>query len=143
MSEIFSSSFYKTLVLSAFIFVLLDLLWLAVIARPFYLRHFGYLATVENGKIVFNLYAGIAAQFIISAGLTTVITLVLNQHHGLAASVFAGAFAGFVIYATYDLTNLSFVKGYTFLMSAVDIAWGTAQGVFAGVYVYFLSKFFS
>ena len=54
-----------------------------------------------------------------------------------------GAAAGFAMYATYDLTNLSFVRGYPLLMSAVDIAWGTAQGACAGVYVYHLMRLWS
>ncbi len=138
-----SQAFVKTAVLSAVIFVILDLLWLAVIARPFYLKHFGYLSNVENGRIVFNLYAGILAQVIISLAIVSVITLALNTQNRLSVSVIAGALAGFALYATYDLTNLSFVKGYGVLMSVVDIAWGTMQGVFSGLYVFFLLKYFS
>ena len=33
-------------------------------------------------------------------------------------------------------------EGYTLYISIIDIAWGTAQGFFAGVYVYFLTRFF-
>ena len=143
MSVLLSQTFVKTAAVSVIIFVILDLIWLAVIASPFYLKHFGYLAQVENGKIVFNLYAGFLAQVIISLAIVSVITLALNTWHALPASVIAGAITGFALYATYDLTNLSFVKGYGVLMSIVDIAWGTMQGIFAGFYVYFLTKYFS
>ena len=136
-------AFTKTAAASLIIFISLDLLWLSIIARPFYLKHFGYLAQVENGKIVFNMYAGVSAQIIISIALVSVITLALNAKDTLLTSVAAGALAGFALYATYDLTNLSFIKGYGMLMSAVDIAWGTMQGVFAGFYVYFFARYFS
>lgn len=135
--------FLKTAVLSVFIFIFLDLSWLAVIASPFYLKHFGYLARVENGKIVFNMYAGISAQVIIALTLVSVISLALNAQNTLVTSVVAGALTGFALYVTYDLTNMSFVKDYGLLMSVVDIAWGTMQGIFAGLYVYFLTKYFS
>ena len=143
MGFLLSLSFVKTAVISAVIFIILDLLWLAVIASSFYLRHFGYLAEVENGKIVFNLYAGIMAQVVISLAIVSVITLAISTQNTLPASVIAGALTGFALYATYDLTNLSFVKGYGVLASVVDIAWGTMQGVFAGFYVYYLTKYFS
>ncbi|HQO39102.1 MAG TPA: DUF2177 family protein [Spirochaetota bacterium] len=143
MNFFLSPPFLKTAAVSVIIFIFLDMLWLAIIASPFYLKHFGYLARVENDKIVFNLYAGIFAQAIISLGLSAVITLALNTQNSLLTAIITGAFAGFVIYGTYDFTNMSFVKGYSLLMSLVDVAWGTTQGIFAGIYVYFLSRFFS
>lgn len=143
MESINFQVFLKTAAVSIVIFIVLDMLWLAVIAKSLYFKHFSYLATVENGKIVFNLFAGILAQIIISLAITAVIALTLSTHHSLVASIAAGALAGFALYATYDLTNLSFVKGYGVLISIVDIAWGTAQGVFAGFYVFYLIKYFS
>lgn len=143
MNFFLSPPYFKTAAVSVFIFIILDMLWLALIASPFYLKHFGYLAQVENGKIVFNLYAGIGAQVIISLGLSAVITLALNTQNTLLTSIITGAAAGFVIYGTYDFTNMSFVKGYGLLMSLVDVAWGTTQGFFAGIYVFFLNRFFS
>jgi len=143
MNFIISPAFFKTAAVSVVIFIILDLVWLAVIASPFYIKHFGYLAQVENGKIIFNIYAGVSAQIIISLALVSVITLALNAQNTLITSVITGALTGFAIYATYDLTNMSFIKGYGLLMSLVDIAWGTMQGIFAGIYVYFLTKYFS
>jgi uncharacterized membrane protein len=90
MGVFMSQAFIKTASLSAVIFIILDLLWLAVIASPFYLKHFGHLATVENGKIVFNLYAGILAQVVIALAIVSVITLALNTQNTLLTSVIAG-----------------------------------------------------
>jgi uncharacterized membrane protein len=72
-----------------------------------------------------------------------VIVLALSAANTVIASTAAGAAAGFALYATYDLTNLSFIRGYPVLMSAVDIAWGTFQGAFAGVYVFYLIRLFA
>ncbi len=128
---------------SVVVFIALDLLWLAIIARRLYFKYFSYLAEIKNGSIVFNLYAGIAAQAVISCALTGVIVLALNAADTVIASTAAGAAAGFALYATYDLTNLSFIRGYPVLVSAIDIAWGTLQGAFAGVYVFYLIRLFS
>lgn len=142
MNYFFSAAFLKVAGISIFIFILLDMLWLAIIARRLYFSQMGYLASVENGRIVFNLPVGILAQVIIALGLAVFVSLAIMVENRLAAAVCTGAFAGFVLYCTYDLTNLSFVKGYPVLMSVADIAWGTVQGLFAGVYVFYLSRFF-
>ena len=54
-----------------------------------------------------------------------------------------GALLGFVAYGTYDLTNLSTVKGFTPAVAMVDMAWGTVlTGVSAAGGVW-ISKFFA
>ena len=142
MHYFFSAAFFKVAGVSIFIFIVLDMLWLAVVARNLYFRQMSYLASVENGRIVFNLPVGILAQVIIALGLAVFVSLAIMVENRLAAAVCTGAFAGFALYCTYDLTNLSFVKDYPVLISVVDIAWGTAQGLFAGFYVYYLTRFF-
>ncbi len=143
MQFFISSTFFKVAGISIVIFIVLDLLWLAVIARPIYFKHLGYLAAVENGRIVFNLPVGLIVQAIIAVGLVVFVSLGLQVNHHLATAVGVGAFAGFVMYCTYDLTNLSFVKGYPVAITLIDIAWGTFQGLLSGVYVYYLTRWFS
>ena len=63
--------------------------------------------------------------------------------NGLWASVLLGGFIGCVMYCTFDLTNLSFIKGWPVGVTLIDIAWGTAQGAMAGGYVSALWKAFS
>ena len=142
MHYFFSAAFFKVAGVSIFIFIVLDMLWLAVVARNLYFRQMSYLASVENGRIVFNLPVGILAQVIIALGLAVFVSLAIMVENRLAAAVCTGAFAGFALYCTYDLTNLSFVKDYPVLISVVDIAWGTAQGLLAGFYVFYLTRFF-
>lgn len=142
MDYFFSSTFFKVAGISVIIFILLDMLWLAFIARSLYFRELSYLAEVENGRIVFNLPAGILAQVIIALGLAVFVSLAIMVDNRLVSAIGMGAFAGFVLYCTYDLTNLSFVKGYPLFISLVDIAWGTFQGLLAGIYVFYLTSFF-
>ena len=143
MNYFLSSTFLKVAGLSIVIFIILDLVWLSVVARGVYFRQMSYLATVENGRIVFNLPVGLSVQAIIALGLAVFISLGLLVENTLAISLCVGAFAGFVMYCTYDLTNLSFIRGYPVAITVIDIAWGTAQGLFAGFYVFFLTRFFS
>lgn len=142
MNYFFSAAFIKISLVSTVIFVILDLLWLALIANKIYFNSLGYLADIKDGKIVFNLKAGLTIQVIIAAGLVFFISMALQLNNTLMTSMTAGAVSGFILYATYDMTNLSFIKGYTLYITIIDMAWGTAQGFFAGIYVYFLTKFF-
>jgi uncharacterized membrane protein len=142
MNYFFSATFIKISLVSAVIFIVLDLLWLALIANKIYFNSLGYLAEIKDGKIVFNLKAGITVQVIIAVGLVFFISMALQLNNTLMTSMTVGAISGFILYATYDMTNLSFIKGYTLYITIIDMTWGTAQGLFAGVYVYFLTKFF-
>lgn len=143
MDYFFSTAFFKVAGISVVIFILLDMLWLAVIAQNLYFRQMSYLASIDNGRIMFNLPVGILAQVIIALGLAVFISLALMVDNRLVAALGTGAFAGFVLYCTYDLTNLSFIKGYPVFISVVDIAWGTVQGFLAGCYVFYLTRFFA
>lgn len=143
MNYFVSSTFLKVAGCSILIFIILDLLWLSLVAKSLYFKHMSYLATVENGRIVFNLPVGLGVQGIIALGLAVFVSLGLLVENTLPAAVIIGGFSGFVLYCTYDLTNLSFVRGYPVAITVIDIAWGTAQGIFSGFYVFYLTRFFS
>lgn len=143
MSYFFSSTFVKVAVISILLFVILDLIWLAAVARNVYFQHMSYLSDIKDNRIVFNLPVGLSAQVVIALGLCVFVSLALLVENSLAVAVGAGAFSGFVLYCTYDLTNLSFVRGYPVSITVIDIAWGTAQGIFSGIYVYYLTRYFS
>jgi uncharacterized membrane protein len=86
---------------------------------------------------------GLSVQIIIALGLAVFVSLGLLVENNPGTAIAIGVFSGFVLYCTYDLTNLSFVRGYPVAITVIDIAWGTTQGFFSGVYVYYLTKYFS
>jgi len=143
MHYFLSSTFFKVVGISVIIFVVLDLVWLSVVARGVYFKHMSYLAAIEDGRILFNLPVGLAVQVIIALGLAVFVSLALLVQNTLGTAIVMGVFSGFVLYCTYDLTNLSFVKGYPVAITIIDIMWGTAQGLFSGIYVFYLTKYFS
>ncbi len=143
MNYFISSTFFKVAGISVIFFIVLDLIWLSVVARTIYFKQMGYLAVIENERIIFNLPVGLSVQAIIALGLSVFISLGLLVENNLATSLCVGAFSGFVMYCTYDLTNLSFVRDYPVPITIIDIAWGTAQGLFAGIYVFYLTRYFS
>jgi len=142
MDYFFSSTFLKVAAAAIPIFIVLDFLWLAVVGRGLYFRQLSYLAEVADGRIVFNLPVGLLVQVIIGLGLTVFISLGLLIDQSLGTALGIGAFAGFVLYCTYDLTNLSYIKDYPLTITVIDIAWGTIQGFLAGLYVFGLTRLF-
>jgi uncharacterized membrane protein len=55
-----------------------------------------------------------------------------------------GALLGFVAYSTYDLTNLSTLKGFPVKLVIVDLIWGTVLTASVSVIAYFmLTSWFS
>jgi len=136
MEYLLSAKFLKVVLAAAVIFILLDMLWIGILASKFYTNHLGYLAELNNGKITFKLPVGILVQFIISLGLSAVIIMALQLDNRMLVAMLVGACAGFVIYFTYDFTNYSFVKNWSLFVSVIDVLWGTAQGLMAGLYTY-------
>lgn len=143
MDFLFTLKFLKIAAASIVLFILLDFLWLAVVASKLYSSSLGFLAHLDSkGKVIFNIPVGVFVQATLSLGLSFVIGMALQLDNRLIVSMCTGAFVGFVIYVVYDFTNLSFVKGWPLWISLIDAAWGTMQGVLAGIYVYYFNKLF-
>jgi uncharacterized membrane protein len=110
----------QTYGVSAVVMLTLDLLWLAVVAPPLYDRAIGPLLRPQPNLV--------AAALFYAVYLVGVNELVV--HAGAAAASTArvaarGALLGLVAYSTFDLTALAVLAGWSALVTAVDIAWGT------------------
>lgn len=107
-----------TLYLSTFVVMLaLDMLWLGLVARDFYSGQMGDLLAI-NELPAFAFY------------IMYVFGILLFAHPKHLASSWKvalryGAAFGFFAYATYDLTNLATLRGWTLQLTIVDICWGT------------------
>jgi uncharacterized membrane protein len=105
---------------SGVVMLTLDLLWLGVLAAPLYARTIGPLLRPEP-----NLAAAALFYAVYLVGVNELVV-----HSRAAASSSArvaarGALLGLVAYSTFDLTALAVLAGWSPLVSAVDIAWGT------------------
>lgn len=143
MGYLLTAKFLKIAGASVVIFVLLDFLWLAVVASKIYRQSLGYLADLDpDGKIIFNIPMGLLAQLAISLALSVFVCMVLQIDNRLNVALGFGAFLGMMMYVTYDFTNLSFVKGWPLWISLIDVAWGALQGALAGIYVFYFNRWF-
>ena len=98
------------------IMLMVDMVWLNVIAIDFYKKHMGDL-------LEFHALPGILFYLIYAAGI------VVFVNGGTASSMQSiflyGALFGFFAYSTYDLTNLATLRGWSPVLAIADLAWGT------------------
>jgi len=69
----------------------------------------------------------IAAVFYIFFTVAVVVLAVMPalSAESIGKALLFGAILGLAAYGTYDITNLSTLKGWPGVLSAVDMAWGT------------------
>jgi uncharacterized membrane protein len=110
----------KTYLIAFSVFLVIDLLWLGVIAKSFYFRHLEpFFAEKINWPAAFIFYILFVAGILIFAIFPAL------EKQSLQRAVVYGALFGFFTYATYDLTNLATLRNWPGIIVIVDILWGT------------------
>jgi len=101
------------------VFLVIDLLWLGVVAPKVYDHYIGqYLA--ENPRwpaaiVFYALYVLGLVYFVIAPAL---------DGGSLGQAALNGALLGGLAYATYELTNYAVIKDWPLGVVVIDIAWG-------------------
>ena len=96
-----------------------DFVWLGTIAIGFYQSEIGpLLLTAPNWPAAATFYAIYAVGILIFGVLPAL------RAGSWAKALLHGALFGFFAYATYDLTNLATLRGWSLGLTVVDIAWG-------------------
>lgn len=115
-----SAKYFAAYAATACVMVVLDLLWLGVIAKPIYARGIGHLlAERPNVPIAVLFYC------VFVGGLMVFAVIPHGSTVGWSKTMVAGALFGFFAYATYDLTNLATLKQWPISVALIDMAWGT------------------
>ncbi len=114
--------YLKLFVASLIVFLGVDFVWLSFVATTFYKEQIGFLLStqpnVAAAGVFYAIYVAGLLYFVVLPALK-----VKNSHAGIVG--FAGAFFGFVAYATYELTNFATVANWPFQLVIVDLIWGT------------------
>jgi uncharacterized membrane protein len=104
----------------ACVMVVLDVLWIGVIAASLYQAGIGHLmAPSPNVGVAVLFYAVYALGLVV---------FVVQPHYANPSRTLVplrGALFGFCAYATYDLTNLATLKDWPYWLAALDMAWGS------------------
>jgi uncharacterized membrane protein len=115
-----SMTFYVLLWAIAFILLLIiDMIWLMWLGRGFYVEEIGGLLLEQP-----NLIAAFGFYALYIAGLVYLVIAPATEADSVMKAVISGAVFGLVAYATYDLTNLAVMKGFTLKIALIDMVWG-------------------
>jgi uncharacterized membrane protein len=105
------------------IFLILDAVWLGLVARSFYVSRMGELMAdpVRWGvaAVFYALYVVGIVWFAISPGLA---------QGSWQVAALNGGLLGFFAYLTYNATALSVIRGFDSTLATVDTLWGTVMG---------------
>lgn len=97
-----------------------DAIWLSLVAKRFYYGQLGSLLLEKP-----NMVAAVLFYIIYVVGILVFALNPALAQKSWQTAAGLGALFGFVAYATYDLTNLATIKGFTPTVVMVDLAWGT------------------
>ncbi len=100
--------------------LILDSLWLGVVAKKFYQKHLGRFFASE-----FKFWPALIFYPLYGLGvLTFILKPALNNESSLLSVFLLGALFGIIAYATYNLTNLITLENWPIISVLVDISWG-------------------
>ena len=126
--------FFKLYLIALPVFLVIDMVWLVLVAKNFYANQIGFLMSKNP-----NIYAALIFYLIFIAGLIFFVITPAIDNKMWTQALFAGAFFGLVTYATYDLTNLATVKDWPFVVTIVDLIWGMMLSAAVSVITYFIA----
>jgi len=119
--------------LTFIVFLMIDMLWLGVIAKNLYQKYLGsFLTDKVNWTAAFIFY------FIYVVGISIFAIYPAVNKGSAFNAILMGALFGIFTYATYDLTNLATLKGWPLSIVFIDIFWGavlTAIVSFSGFHI--------
>ena len=105
---------------AALVMLLLDLLWLGVVAKPLYQQGIGHLMADQP-----RLLPAIVFYVLYAAGLVVFAVAPRAEASAWGRSAVMGALFGFFAYATYDLSNFATLRDWPLRLTLVDMVWGT------------------
>ena len=105
--------------IAALAMLCIDMVRLGSFAKAYYRRKTGHLLAAEV-----NFPAGMIFYLIFPVGIVFFSQATWAAQSPWLATFATGALFGFFAYATYDLTNLSTLRGWPVLLSIVDVGWG-------------------
>lgn len=125
----------KYYLIAFFTFLLIDALWLGVIAKDLYQKQLGHLLGPINwgaAGLFYLIYIFGIVYFAIKPAI---------QSGCYVHALINGALLGFIAYATYDLTNLATLKKWPVMIVVYDLLWGTIISAATAWITFSISRF--
>ena len=118
----FAVAYATTLV----VFLAMDFVWLTLMTPRLYQPDIGPLMAAQP-----NMIAVVAFYALFMIGLVVFAILPALERGGWRRAASLAALFGFLAYATYDLTNLATLRGFTVRLTVADMAWGAVASAVA------------
>ena len=101
------------------VFLVIDALWLGVIADDFYRER---LASFMTGPV--KVPAAVAFYLLYIVGIVVFAVAPALETGAWRTALLRGALLGLIAYATFELTNLAILPGWPLAVVLVDMVWG-------------------
>lgn len=137
MNTILSLSNIRNYFISLGVFLVIDMIWLALIAKSLYSKYLGYLMTPKV-----NLLAAFLFYMLFIVGLMVFVISPALAKESWQSALLMGMFFGLITYATYDLTNLATVKDWPVLITIIDLVWGSVVSGATALISYLILRLF-
>ena len=100
-------------------FLVIDFVWLTVVAQRFYQKHLG--SFLREDPIV---AAAAVFYLLYLVGVLVFVVLPALEAESFVRAVALGALFGLIAYATFDLTCYALFEGFPVIVVVVDLVWG-------------------
>lgn len=120
------------------VFLTIDAIWLGTVAGSIYRQAIGHLMLDRPNFVAAGIFYAI---YVIGILFFAVMPALRSGDWTVALG--HGALFGFFAYLTYDMTNLSTLKGWPLWLAALDTAWGTALTAVAASGGFFITRHFA
>jgi uncharacterized membrane protein len=113
--------------------VILDALWILVLAKKFYTTQMGFLFSKS-----INFIPAIFFYPIYVLGVLMLAVFPAVSSGSWFEALWRGALLGLVAYGAYDLTNQATISGWPTIMTIVDIGWGITVTMISSLVSYYI-----
>ena len=121
--------------ISALIFLIIDVIWLSFSVKSFYRPNIGHLLLDTP-----VMWAAILFYLIYVIGLAVVIIEPSLDYQNTQKFLIKAFMFGLVAYGTYNLTNMATIKGWSPYVVFVDMIWGGFLTTFSSYFGNLIAK---
>ena len=108
-----------SLIVAGGVMGIMDFIWLGFLAKKLYFNEMGQILLKE-----FNMVPALIFYVIYVVGIVIFVINPALDKNSLSHAAIYGALFGLVAYATYDLTSLAVIKGFSTKIVVIDMLWG-------------------
>ncbi|MCE3046463.1 DUF2177 family protein [Legionella sp. 16cNR16C] len=121
------------------IFVL-DMIWLAFLAKSIYAKNIGMLLRTSGGEMAPVWWAAVVVYVCITLGILYFV--IPNAQGNYAQALLGGVMLGLVTYGIYDFTNYSILAGWPWKITLIDFIWGMVLCGLSSLFAVFIQNRF-